>query len=197
MSNNTHKYLILDRDGVIIKDVNLLTKIEEIDIYPESMEAFKLLKIYDYQVIVVTNQTVIARGLINESDLIYIHNYLKHEIYKKTNFLIKRFYYCPHHPNADIKKYRTICDCRKPRAGMLYNAAKKYDIDLSQSWMIGDRISDIIAGFSAGCRTIQLTTGRQTEKPIESDSIDLNVAADFVCKDLLDAVKLIINIEGK
>ena len=195
------KTIFFDRDGVLIKDVHLLTKCEQIILYPETFEAFKLLDDFNnstthplnIESIVVTNQPVVARGMISEEEVKIINNYISNQILLKTGYQISKSYFCPHHPNANIKKYRVNCKCRKPKSGMLLKAAKEFSIDLTKSWMIGDRISDIIAGHNVGCKTILVETGKHTEKPIESDALDIDIKPDFICKNILEAVKIIID----
>ena len=185
--------IFFDRDGVLIKDIHLLTKKSEVNIYAKTYEAFELIKKTDFVSFTVTNQTVIARGMLSEQKVESINKFISNQIFIKTNYRIEKFYYCPHHPNADIEKYRINCDCRKPKSGMLFMAAAEFDIDLKNCWMIGDRISDIIAGHNAGCKTILVKTGKHLEKPIESGAMDLTITPDFICKNILEAVKIIIN----
>ena len=186
------KAIFFDRDGVLNKDVNLLCRIEDIVIPKETIDAFRLLYGTEYKNIVVSNQTVISRGLASENDVDRINQHISDEIFTLTSCRIDRFYICPHHPDATLEKYRKSCDCRKPMPGMLKEAAKDYDIDLARSWMIGDRISDIIAGHRAGCRTIIIRTGMHKEKPIISDDMDLSIAPDYFCDNLLEAVLIIL-----
>jgi D,D-heptose 1,7-bisphosphate phosphatase/four helix bundle protein len=186
--------IFFDRDGVIIKDVHLLTDKNEVEIYPEAYKAFSLLRNEKLQSIIITNQTVVGRGLISENNVKEINDFIVNRIYKKTDYMIEAYYYCPHHPNADLKDYRINCDCRKPKSGMLLQAAKDYIINLKRSWMIGDRISDINAGYNAGCKTILVETGKHLEKPIESDALDLSIKPDFICKNILEAVEMIVNV---
>ena len=183
--------LFIDRDGVVIADCHLLTRIEQVRIPQSTQDAFRLLADSAYQVVVVTNQTVVARGLATEQEVDAVHAHIDCEL-RKTGSGIERFYTCPHHPNATLPAYRQDCDCRKPRPGMLLRAAKELDLDLAASVMVGDRISDIIAGHRAGCRTIQVQSGQHSAAPIESPDMDLSVQPDHVCQNLLEAVEWIM-----
>jgi len=186
-----NKAIFFDRDGVLIKDIHLLTRKDQVMFSDGVFSGFKLLKSLGLKLIVVSNQTVVARGLCIESDVEEVNDFIAEMIYDKTGLNIEKFYFCPHHPNATMEKYRINCECRKPKPGMLLTAAKEFDIDLSQSYMIGDRISDIIAGCKAGCKTILLKTGMHNEAPIESDTFEPDIKPDFTCNNLIEAIKII------
>lgn len=161
------KAVFVDRDGVITDlrnyssgdNLDYLTKKEDIRFFDRTAEAIKLLNRENIKVIIVTNQPQIAKGLITEQDTVSIND----EIIKRLandGARIDAVYYCPHHPNGIIEKYSIECDCRKPLPGLLLRAGKERDINLRESYMIGDRISDIKAGNLAGCRkTIGVRTG--------------------------------------
>ena len=183
--------IFFDRDGVLIKDNGLLTQIDQIEFANDVFSSFDILKKTGFKFFIITNQAVVARGMITEEWVTGINDYIAGEIYDQTGCRIDQCYFCPHHPNADIEEYRKNCECRKPKPGMLLKAAEDFDIDLSQSYMIGDRISDIIAGAKAGCKTILLETGMHKEAPIESDAFDTTVKPDFTCNSLTEAVKII------
>jgi D-glycero-D-manno-heptose 1,7-bisphosphate phosphatase len=187
--------VFLDRDGVLIRDVHLLSNCENIELFDYAPKAICELKIAGFSVIVVTNQTVIARGLASENDVIEMHSQIQCQLWQKGGAGIDRFYFCPHHPNADIQEYRMECDCRKPKPGMLLRAAQDLDIDLSHSWMVGDRISDIVAGKAAKCRTVLVETGMHAAPPIDSVSPEEQaVSPDYTCADLANAVQVILRV---
>lgn len=186
------KAVFLDRDGVLIEDVNLLTLRNQVRIYRETPKALKVLNSLGYLLFVVTNQTVVARGLATEEDVEELNSFIGKKLFEKSGCKIEHFYYCPHHPEATLPQYRIKCECRKPRPGMLLQAAKEYDLNLVSSFMIGDRISDIAAGHKAGCRTILVKTGMHQAKPIISDAIDLTVKPNYVCTDLYEASMIIL-----
>jgi D-glycero-D-manno-heptose 1,7-bisphosphate phosphatase len=184
--------LFLDRDGVIIEDSHLLTRIDQVRIPQSTQDAFRALANAAYQLVVVTNQTVVARGMASEAEVDAVHTHIDCELRKSSGRGIDRFYTCPHHPSATLEAYRQDCDCRKPRPGMLLAAAADLDLDLSASVMVGDRISDIIAGHRAGCRTVQVQSGQHSAPPIESADMDLSVQPDHVCQNLQEAVEWIM-----
>lgn len=190
---NKKKAVFLDRDGVIIKDVHLLTRPSELFILKGVPESLASLKAKNYLLLVVTNQPVVARGLIDEEQVRKTNDALASLIRKQSGPALDDFYYCPHHPNATLERYRKICDCRKPNPGMLLEAAKEWNIDLNRSFMIGDRITDIIAGSKAGCKTVLVETGAHLAPPIETvGPLDLSIKPDYTCADLTGAAKWIL-----
>jgi histidinol-phosphate phosphatase family protein len=186
-----HKTAVfLDRDGVINKEVDLLTRAEQIKLIDGSAEAIKMLNKNNFWVIVVTNQPVVARNLCTEEDIDNIHKKLKAMLEKK-GACIDAIYYCPHHPErghpeADSPKYRRECDCRKPKIGMLKRASEEFHFNLKESIIIGDRTVDIKTGKNAGCKTILVKTGYGG-----SDS-KYEVKPDHVFENLLKASNFII-----
>ncbi|KKT12909.1 MAG: hypothetical protein UW76_C0033G0002 [Parcubacteria group bacterium GW2011_GWF2_44_8b] len=158
------KAVFLDRDGSINKEVCYLHKLSEIEIMENVPQAIKKLKGMGYLTIVVSNQPVIAKGLATEKEIKDINEKINELIKEQSGFGIDRFYFCPHHPDADLEKYRKICNCRKPSSGLLIKASEDFGIDLKKSWMIGDRISDIVAGNAVGCRTILIETDYSNKK---------------------------------
>lgn len=150
------KAIFLDRDGTINKYVGFLTDINEFKLNDDVAKAITKINNKGYLAIVITNQPVVARGEISIEELNEIHNKME-TLLGKEGAYINAIYYCPHHPDkgyeGEVKKYKIKCNCRKPKAGMLLQAAKEYNIDLSKSWMIGDSENDIKAGKNAGCST--------------------------------------------
>jgi D-glycero-D-manno-heptose 1,7-bisphosphate phosphatase len=120
------------------------------------------LKDHGYLLILVSNQAGVANGYFKEDALAKVGAKLQEEL-QKDGVQLDALYFCPHHPQGIVKDYAVTCDCRKPKPGMLLGAAEKFDIDLSQSWMIGDILHDVEAGNSAGCRTILIDNGNETE----------------------------------
>ncbi len=154
---NKQKAIFLDRDGTINKYVGFLTNIDEFELLNGVTEAIKKINASGYLAIVVTNQPVIARGEVSFDELDEIHHKMETLLGNEGAYL-DAIYYCPHHPHSgyagEVKELKIECDCRKPKPGMLMKAAKDYNIDLTQSWMIGDSENDILAGKNAGCRTV-------------------------------------------
>lgn len=153
---NKQKAIFLDRDGTINKYVGFLRDIDQFELIDGVSEAVKKINASGYLCIVVTNQPIIARGEVTVPELEEIHNKME-TLLGLEGCYIDGIYYCPHHPHrgyeGEVTELKIECDCRKPKPGMLLRAARNFNIDLSQSWMVGDRESDIKAGKSAGCKT--------------------------------------------
>jgi len=150
--------VFLDRDGTINEESNYLWRIEDFSFIEGAAEAIGLLKGAGFLVVVVTNQSGIGRGLYDETDLERLHSHMQDELRRKGTE-VDACYFCPHHPEHGTGEYGVECDCRKPLPGMLLKAADDLCIDLSVSWMIGDKLADMEAGRLAGCRTMLVRTG--------------------------------------
>lgn len=153
---NKQKAIFLDRDGTINKYVGYLRTPEQFELLEGVGEAIRKINLSGYLAIVVTNQPVIARGEVTVDGLQEIHNKMETMLGKEGAYL-DGVYYCPHHPDkgfaGEVEELKIVCECRKPKAGLLLQAAKDFNIDLSQSWMIGDSENDVLAGKNAGCKT--------------------------------------------
>lgn len=156
------KAVFLDRDGTINKYVGFLRNVEDFELIAGVADAIKKINASGYLAIVVTNQPVIARGEVTVSQLKEIHNKMETLLGQKGAY-IDGLYYCPHHPHkgykGEVSELKFDCNCRKPKPGMLLKAAEDFNIDLSQSWMIGDGENDIKAGVAAGCKTALIGNG--------------------------------------
>ena len=163
--SHKQKAIFLDRDGTINKMAGFLTKIDDMELLDGASEAIKKINDSGYLAIVVTNQPAIARGELNFPELQEIHNKLETLLGKEGAYL-DAIYYCPHHTDKGFAgeriAYKCDCDCRKPKAGMLLQAAKDFNIDLAQSYMIGDSTRDVEAGKNAGCKESILVTEEQS-----------------------------------
>ena len=163
--SHKQKAIFLDRDGTINKLKGFLTDINEFELVDGVSEAIKLINNSEYLAIVVTNQPVIARGEVTLEELNEIHNKMETLLGLEGAYL-NDIFYCPHHPDKGFEgeriEYKIDCECRKPKPGMLLKAAEKYNIDLSQSWMIGDGKNDILAGKNAGCKTALISSTTET-----------------------------------
>jgi len=181
------KAIFLDRDGVVNYEKNFVLTPKAMELIPEAPEAIRKINTSDYLAVMVTNQSAIARNLINTEDLNQIHNKLKADL-KAYNAHLDAIYYCPHHPDYDglgVNKDLIIdCHCRKPKPGMLTDASKELDIDLTQSYIIGDAERDILAGKEAGCTTIGVRTGKNIES--------FNIQPDYTFENILEAVNFIL-----
>lgn len=153
---NKQKAIFLDRDGTINKYVGFLRNIYEFELLPEVSDAIKKINAFGYLAIVVTNQPVIARGEVTFEELREIHNKMETLLGEQGAYL-DGIYFCPHHPDkgftGEIPELKFDCQCRKPKPGLILKAAEEFNIDLSQSWFVGDGENDIKAGKNAGCKT--------------------------------------------
>lgn len=156
---NKQKAIFLDRDGVINKYVGFLRQIDEFELLPGVSDAIRKINMSGYLCIVVTNQPVVARGEVTYEYLRQIHNKME-TLLGKGRAYVDAIYFCPHHPHkgyqGEIPELKVVCDCRKPKPGMLWKAAKDFNVDLSLSWMVGDSKSDIESGKAAGCKTVYI-----------------------------------------
>lgn len=174
------KAVFLDRDGTINIEKNYLYRPEDFEFIEGAKKAIKLLNDNNYKVIVVTNQAGVARGYYSEQDVIKLHEYVN-EMLRMENAHIDDFFYCPHHPEHGIGKYKVKCNCRKPGTEMFEHACRKYNIDVSKSWMIGDNVSDIEAGNAYKLRTILVSTG-YGKKIYESNSVKYDIYKENLLK---------------
>jgi D-glycero-D-manno-heptose 1,7-bisphosphate phosphatase len=189
MSNIKDWAVFLDRDGTINEEVNYLGDPALLKLTPGAAKAIHLLNAHKIPVIVITNQAGIARGYFNEAQMHSVHQALDLMI-AMENAKIDAYYYCPHHPTAGIGEYKTNCACRKPEPGMLYQAAQDLHLDLSRSYLVGDKLTDIQAGNLAGCQTVLVETGYgKAESKIQQDEIKI----DRISSDLLSAIDWILS----
>ena len=177
--------IFLDRDGTIIEQVELLHKPSQVRLFKDSAAAIKLFNELGYLTIVVTNQPVVARGLIGPKEVDHIHAVLIERLAKK-GAKIHAVYFCPHHPKANMKKYRMECRCRKPNVGMIIEAAKKLNLDLKKSFMIGDATPDVLAGNRAKMKVILVRTGHGGKDVWQYES-----KPDFVVKNMAQAARVV------
>ncbi|HEY3788551.1 MAG TPA: D-glycero-beta-D-manno-heptose 1,7-bisphosphate 7-phosphatase, partial [Urbifossiella sp.] len=150
--------IFLDRDGVVIDDVHHLASPDQVRLIPGSADAIAALNRSGWPVVIVTNQSGVARGLFTADGVHDVHRHLSDQL-AGYGAKIEAYYFCPHYPTAEVPAYRVDCSCRKPRPGMLQQAAKELGLDLSRSWMIGDRETDLQAGAAVGASTILVRTG--------------------------------------
>ncbi len=207
IERSNYKYkracIFLDRDGVLNEDTDLISRHEDLNLFNFVPAAIKRINQSEYLSVVVTNQSVIARNLCSIEELQVIHNKLEALLGEEGAYL-NRIYYCPHHPEGGFpeenKLYKINCECRKPKPGMLLDAAKEFNINLKESWLIGDSERDIKAGQAAGCTTIAVRSGRSnytTKAKPDFWFEDLTEAVSFILdkpyKDLLTSVELKLN----
>jgi D,D-heptose 1,7-bisphosphate phosphatase len=188
------KAVFLDRDNTLIEDPGYIkdpNQVKLLDGVPESLVELKTL---GYKLVVVSNQSAVARGIVTEETLDEIHDRLQ-ELLAEKGATLDRIYYCPYHPDGVVAKYRKESDWRKPNPGMLLAAAEQMDIDLGQSWMIGNSDSDIEAGSRAGCRTILL---RPSSHPKQTDPQPSSAGPKPDCTsiNMKEAVNIIKKCDG-
>ena len=140
-----NKAVFLDRDGVINVEVDYVYKIEDFIFIEKTFEALKIIQDKGYQIVIVTNQSGIGRGYYTEEQFHILTDWML-ERFKEQGINVASVYYCPHHPKNGIGVYKVDCECRKPKPGMILKAQKDLDIDLEQSYIIGDKISDVQSG---------------------------------------------------
>lgn len=167
------KGIFLDRDGTINVEKDYLHKIDEFEFEVGALEALKIFKDKGYIVIVVTNQSGIARGYYSEDDLEKLNNYMC-EVVEAKGGKIEKCYFCPHHPEKGLKEYKQECSCRKPEIGMLEKGIAEFEIDREGSYMIGDKISDIDAGERAGLIPVLVKTG-YGKKTLDKNAVNCEV----------------------
>ena len=150
--------VFLDRDGTMIEDAGYLDRLERLVLFSYAIDSIRLLNRAGFAVVVVTNQAGIANGIVTEAFLKEAHEWIGQRV-AEAGGRIDAFYYCPHLPTAVVAEYRTDCDCRKPKPGMILNAARDLSLDLARSFTVGDRWRDIEMGLAAGTRAILVETG--------------------------------------
>lgn len=190
------KVVFLDRDGTVNKEVAYLYRPEDLVILPEVPKAIKRLRDHGFRIVVVTNQAGIARGYYTEEQMHRLHKYLNEQL-KKDGAWIDSFYYCPHHPEHGIGKYKKVCHCRKPDTGMFEMAELEYKVDKSSSYMVGDKRIDVQAGHNYGIKSILVGTGYGREEREKSRQQGEEPFYDFYSETLMGAADFIIGKETK
>ncbi len=157
------KAIFLDKDGTLIENVPYSVDPAAVKLLPGVAQGLRELSGAGYQLFVVTNQSGVARGYFPESALAGIAARLRDLLAHEAGVPLTGFYYCPHHPQGIVRAYAVDCMCRKPRPGLLQQAAAEHGLDLGECWMIGDILDDVAAGRAAGCRTVLVANGNETE----------------------------------
>ena len=182
------KAIFLDRDGTIIEERGYICQLFESEIFPFTYEAVRMMNKNHFKVIGITNQSSIARGICTMEQVETIQREIT-GILEKKDAVIDKFYYCPYHPEGGFEEFRKVSEWRKPAPGMILQAAKDFNIDLSESYMMGDDLIDIEAGKNAGCRTVLVLTGkgRMTREKL----LEKNIQPDIISENILTAIKTI------
>jgi D-glycero-D-manno-heptose 1,7-bisphosphate phosphatase len=190
-----NRAVFLDRDGTINEEVGYLKSLDMLKVIPGAAAAIRRLNAAGFKVVIITNQSGVARGYFPES-LVHEAHALLTATLRKDGATIDGIYYCPHHPTAGNSKHTIQCDCRKPATGLMDRAARDLDIDLKQSFMVGDKWSDIELGHRAGARSILVRSGfapddAGNERPSHVED------PDFTAHDLAEAADWIIEQKGQ
>lgn len=150
--------VFFDRDGTLNEDVGYLDRLERLHLYPYVTEAMRVVSRAGYRIVIVTSQAGIALGFVDEPTVQRIHTHIVERM-AEAGVRVDGVYYCPHHPNAKVERYRVTCDCAKPKPGLVLQAARDLDLDLPRSFVVGDRWRDLQMGQAAGTRGILVRTG--------------------------------------
>ena len=188
-----NKAVFLDRDGTINEEMGYINHISRFKVFSYAYDSIKILNSLGFLVIVITNQSGLARDYFNEELLEKIHQELLNQA-EKHKAKIDKIYFCPHHKDGVIEKYRVDCDCRKPKPGMLLKARHEFDISLENSYLIGDRFKDIQFAHNNNVKSILVKTGYGLGEYTYQEK-DWSEKPDFVCDNLIEAARLIEKIE--
>jgi D-glycero-D-manno-heptose 1,7-bisphosphate phosphatase len=194
LSDRPRPAVFLDRDGTIIEERGYLERLEHLEIFPWTGDALRLLKRAGFATVVITNQSAIARGLIDESFLNHLHQTMDVRL-GSSGGGIDRYYYCPHFPGAKVERYRQACGCRKPAPGMIEQACREMNLDAARSVMVGDRWLDVACGHAAGTRAVLVRSGHgSSEADIAPPE---GVRADAILNNLMEAVGWILRSSSR
>lgn len=153
-----HRAVFLDRDGTVCEEVGYVNHIDRLRLYPWAASAIRRLNLARFKVVIVTNQSGVARGLFPESLVRECHEKLEREL-AASQASVDAFYYCPHHPAGAVAAYRVDCTCRKPRPGMMERAARDLGVDIAASYVVGDKYTDVLMAHRAGARAVLVLSG--------------------------------------
>ena len=185
--------VFLDRDGTLIEERGYLDRLDLLSLFPFAADALRLLNRAGFANVVITNQSAIGRGIIEEAFLATVHAALDGEL-AKGGARIDRYYVCPHHPNAEITAYRQVCGCRKPSPGLIEQACRELDLDPSRSVTVGDRWLDVRCGRAGGTKTVLVRTGHGGH---EAESPPGDVTADAILNNLMEATGWILRTSSR
>lgn len=188
-SDEKRQAIFFDRDGTLIELVHYLRRVEQIRLLPGAVDAMRGARAAGFRVVVATNQSAVARGLLSETELTVVHQYLANQLFE-FGVLVDRFYYCPHHPTEGQGEYLKECGCRKPKPGLLQLAARELGLDLTECGLIGDMLSDIEAGCQVGCRSVLVRTGYGESEATRLDSAEYR--PDYIADGVAEAVQWLI-----
>ena len=182
--------IFLDRDGVLIKEVDYLSSLTQIEIFDESFEAIKMFNQAGFHVIVISNQSGVARGYFSLEFVNDCHLFIQNKLRLK-GAIIDQLYFCPHYADGEIKEFSITCDCRKPGIGLINRARKQFPTNLGNSFIIGDKLIDIQTGIIAGIKPVLVKTG-YGEETAHINRVFLIENNVWICDNILEAAKKIL-----
>lgn len=185
--------VFLDRDGTLIEERGYVDRLDLLSLFPYTADALRLLNRAGFLTVVITNQSAIGRGIIDEAFLAKVHTVLDLRL-SHGKAKIDAYYCCPHHPDAEVVAYRQICRCRKPGPGLIEQACRELHIDPARSVMVGDRWIDVRAGREAGVKTVLVRTGHGGH---EADAPPPGVTADAILNNLMEAAGWILRTSAR
>ena len=180
--------VFLDRDGTLIEERGYLDRIDLLALFPWTVDAIRLLNREGFAPVVVTNQSAIGRGVIDEPFLNHVHATIDRHL-AAGRARMEAYYFCPHHPDAELEPYRQVCRCRKPQPGLIERACQELQLDPARSIMVGDRWLDVACGRAAGTGTVLVRTGHGAH---EEERPPAGVQADAILNNLMEAVGWIL-----
>ena len=187
--SETAPAVFIDRDGTVVREVGYLCRPEQIEILPRVPEAIRRLRGGGYRVVLVTNQSAVARGMLKESELEEIHRWLRQEL-DRLGAGLDGVYYCPHHPSEGVAPYVIRCQCRKPNSGLVERAVRDLNLDLMHSYVVGDQGTDMQLARRAGIKGILIQNGGADRA--STRSAGMKTDCDFIARDLWDAASWIL-----
>ena len=183
--------VFMDRDGTLVEEHGYLDRLDLLSVFPWTADAVRLLNRAGFVTVVVTNQAAVAHGMIDEEFVAAVHRELDTRLGRAR---IDAYYYCPHHEDSRIDRYRHACACRKPQPGMIEQACRDLDIDPGRSFMVGDRWSDVVCGQRGGARSILVRTGHGVHSEGRAPA---GVGADAILNNLMEAVAWILRSSSR
>lgn len=183
--------VFLDKDGTLLEDLPYSVDRSKMKVLQGAGEGLRLLSSAGYRLVVVSNQSGVARGYFPEEALVGVETRLR-EIFTELGVPLDGVYFCPHHPMGRVAEYAVSCSCRKPQPGLILRAAAEHDLDVTRSWMIGDILDDVEAGRRAGCRSVLIDNGNETEWELTSAR-----RPDYTASDLSEAAACILSADGR
>ncbi len=186
----TNAAVFLDKDGTLIDDVPYNVDPARITLSAGAGAGLRGLHAHGYRLIVISNQSGVARGVFAEDALTAVEDRLW-SLLDREGVPLAGFYYCPHHPDGSVERYAVACSCRKPMPGLIERAAAEHDVDPRRSWFVGDILHDVEAGRRAGCRTVLLLNGNETEWRAGPHRVP-----HYTARDLTEAARVIVSADG-